>query len=409
LAESPVRLDWPGRAAETWSWLPEEEIEADTLSQIRAVASLEPGFRVAVMPDAHKGYGMPIGCMLATEGVVVPYAVGVDIACGMVAARTTLSVADLGATAIAVALERLYRLVPVGLPTRRDRQQGSHATRQNSSVLREWVSDASMRGDTKGIRDKADHQLGTIGSGNHFLELQVDEPGHLWFMLHTGSRSFGKNICDHWHREALRACEARGSRLPDRDLAYLDVSTTEGRGYLHDMSYAMRFADESRGRIYEHCLETLSGTLGRFDVTAQVETLHNFAAIERHDGRELVVHRKGAVRTMTESGDEALVTIPGSMQTGSYIGRGHASALALDTCAHGAGRKLGRNAVRKAHAGVDIRKEMSGEGIVLVCPPDADVLDESKRAYKDIEDVMHRQRDLVEPVVKLRPLGVLKG
>jgi tRNA-splicing ligase RtcB len=259
------------------------------------------------------------------------------------------------------------------------------------------------------IRERADHQLGTLGSGNHFLELQAEGTGQLWFMLHTGSRSFGKAVCEYWHAVALARADARSARLPNRELAFLDVTGDEGSGYLHDMGFALRYAEESRQRILARTIDALQQTLGPFDVTLTVETHHNFAAIETHDGRDLVVHRKGAVRTTSADGAPTLVTLPGSMQTGSYIGRGRVSALALDTCAHGAGRKLGRSAVRKAHAGVDIRREMEGEGIVLVCPPDADVLDESKRAYKDIEDVMHRQRDLVDPVMKLRPLGVMKG
>jgi tRNA-splicing ligase RtcB len=407
---SPARLEWSGRKAETWSWLPEADIEPETLSQVRDIGALEPAVRVAVMPDAHKGFGMPIGCMLATDGAVVPYAVGNDIGCGMIAARTTLSASNLDVSRVRETLEAIYRLVPVGMPSRRDSRQGAHRARQNSVVLREWASDPGMSGsEIKSIRERADHQLGTLGSGNHFFELQADSAEQLWFMLHTGSRSFGKQLCDHWHMTALASCEARGATLPTRELAYLELGTDEGRAYLHDMTAAMRYAEESRARIYERCVDALTKVVGPFEVRLRVETHHNFAALERHDGRDLVVHRKGAVRTTTLAGDPALVTIPGSMQTGSYIGRGRASALAVDTCAHGAGRKLGRSAVRKAHAGVDIRKEMTEEGIVLVCPPDADVLDESRRAYKDIEDVMHRQGDLVEPVVRLRPLGVLKG
>src|SRR5262249_22151997 len=136
---------------------------------------------------------------------------------------------------------------------------------------------------------------------------------------------------------------------------------------------------------------------------------HNFAAVEEHFGRELVVHRKGAVRTTGDDGSGVFVTIPGSMQTGSYIGRGKANIPALHTCSHGAGRRLGRNAVRREHAGVDIAAEMASQGIVLVCPPESDALDEAGRAYKDIEEVMTLQADLVEPVVKLAPLGVVKG
>jgi tRNA-splicing ligase RtcB len=165
----------------------------------------------------------------------------------------------------------------------------------------------------------------------------------------------------------------------------------------------MRFAEESRARIYECTAQALRDTFGAVDVTQMIETHHNFAAVESRDGRDLLVHRKGAVRTTDATGAGVPVTIPGSMQTGSYIGLGKASVLALDTCSHGAGRKLGRNAVRRANVGVDIQAEM------LVCPEGSDTLDESGRAYKDIEDVMTRQRDLVDPVTKLRPLGVVKG
>ena len=404
----PARLDWPGRVAEAWSWLPEAEIESETLSQVHAIGSLAPAVRVAVMPDAHKGYGMPIGSMLATDGTVVPYAVGVDIGCGMIAARTSLRAHEVPAGAVQRACEGIYRRVPVGLPSRGDPKQGSHSTRQNSAVLREWYDE---RGDahveSSRIRERADRQLGTLGASNHFLEIQADEEGALWFMLHSGSRSFGKAIGDHWARAALEWCERHGHELPDRDLGYLPIDD-DGRSYIEDMDFAIRYAAESRGRMYERCVDAFVEVFGELDVTERIETVHNFAALERHDGRDLVVHRKGAVRTATPDGP-LLVTIPGSMQTASYIGRGKANALALDTCAHGAGRKLGRNAVRRANVGVDIRAEMREQGIVVVCPPDADVLDEAARAYKDIEDVMAYQADLVEPVVKLRPLGVVKG
>jgi tRNA-splicing ligase RtcB len=410
VAGSPVRLEWSGRKAETWSWLPAEEIEPETLQQVRDIGSLDVAVRVAVMPDAHKGYGMPIGCMLATEAAVVPYAVGVDIGCGMIAAKTTLATADATADRVRHALEGIYRRVPVGQPSRRDPKQGSFETRQNSIALREWWADGGQDDAVlRSARERADRQVGTLGGGNHFVELQSDTKGVLWVMLHTGSRSFGKAVCDRWHREALDHCGKSGIDLPSRELAYLDIRTHAGTSYLRDMRYAMRFAEESRARIYESCVEALAETFGGFDVAETVETHHNFAAIETRDGRDLVVHRKGAVRTTDPHGERAVVTIPGSMQTGSYIGLGRQSPIALDTCSHGAGRKLGRNAVRKANLGVDIRAEMSGQGICLVCPEDADSLDESGRAYKDIEDVMARQRDLVDAVVKLRPLGVVKG
>ena len=410
VAGSPARLDWSGRKAETWSWLPPDEIEAETLQQIRDIGSLDVGVRVAVMPDAHKGYGMPIGCMLATDGAVVPYAVGVDIGCGMIAAKTTVDVARITPERIRAALAGIYERVPVGQPTRRDHKQGSFETRQDSVALREWWNDGGQDDPVLcATRERADRQVGTLGGGNHFVELQADADGALWLMLHTGSRSFGKAVCDRWHAEALSRCTNEGVALPNRELAYLDVRSEAGRSYLRDMDYAMRYAEESRARIYEKSLEALRETFGALDAKEMLETHHNFAAAESRDGRDLIVHRKGAVRTTDATGAGVLVTIPGSMQTGSYIGRGKSSALALDTCSHGAGRKLGRNAVRRANVGVDIQAEMLAQGICLVCPEGADTLDESGRAYKDIEDVMTRQRDLVDAVVKLRPLGVVKG
>jgi tRNA-splicing ligase RtcB len=375
---------------------------------VHDVGSLEPATRVAVMPDAHKGYGMPIGTMLATKDAVVPYAVGVDIGCGMIAAKTTLRADEFTAGSIREACEGIYRRVPVGLPNRSDKTRGSHKGRQNSAVLREWhEARGSVHRESSRIRERADRQLGTLGGSNHFLEIQVDTDGDLWFMLHSGSRAFGKAMGDHWAKAAADRCERDGRPIPNRELGYLSMHD-EGPSYVEDMSYAVRFAEESRGRMYERCAEALTEALGSFVVNERIETVHNFAAVEEHDGRELVVHRKGAVRT-TAGGAGLLVTIPGSMQTGSYIGRGKPSALALDTCAHGAGRLLGRSAAREAQMGVDIRADMAAQGVVLVCPPDADVLDEAGRAYKDIEDVMRYQSDLVEPLIRLRPLGVVKG
>jgi tRNA-splicing ligase RtcB len=228
-------------------------------------------------------------------------------------------------------------------------------------------------------------------------------------MVHTGSRAFGKQLCDVHHAAAVEWCQRSHTALPDTELAFLAFDVDEGREYFSDMRYAMRYAEESRGRIERACLEAMAETLGPFEATERIETHHNFASVEKHFGREVVVHRKGAVRTTDGAGAGVLVTIPGSMQTGSYIGRGKPNALALDTCSHGAGRRLGRNAVRREHAGVDIAAEMQREGIVLVCPPGSDALDEAGRAYKDIEEVMSFQRDLVDPVVKLSPLGVVKG
>ena len=394
-------LYFDGRQA--WSWLPREEIEEATLAQISNLTALPCVSHVAVMPDAHKGYGMPIGCVLATKKAVVPYAVGVDIGCGMVAVKTDIPVSSAPGEVIRAALEGIYKNVPVGQPNRTNRNSGSHTERQDSVQLRRWSEDRMFPG-ADGIREHADRQLGTLGGGNHFIELQSDGT-HVWLMLHTGSRSFGKKICDEYHKRALAWCERYYTPLPDKELAFLSLDTQDGRDYLIDMGFAMRFAEESRARIEGASLVAMLDVFGPFAVVQRIETHHNFAAIEKHMGKEMVVHRKGAVST----DGSPLVTIPGSMQTGSYIGRGLPNRLALNTCAHGAGRRLGRNAVRKENVGVDIKSEMEADGIILVCPPESDALDEAGRAYKDIENVMARQSDLVEPVVHLRPLGVVKG
>ncbi len=388
-----------------WSWLPVEDIEPDTLTQITNLANLPGATHVAVMPDAHKGYGMPIGCALATSGTVVPYAVGVDIGCGMIAVRTSLAAVDCANGSIEAALRAIYERVPVGQPTKTDRTAGSHSARQDSTVLRQWIESRGASDPTSStIRERADRQLGTLGGGNHFIELQSDG-SKLWLMLHTGSRSFGKWLCDRYHKIALRWCERYHTPLPDKELAFLSLDTEDGRDYLIDMGFGLRFAEESRARIEVAALDAMRTVFGDFTVDERIDTHHNFAAREKHLGKDVIVHRKGAVSTT----GAPLVTIPGSMQTGSYIGRGIPSKLALDTCSHGAGRRLGRNAVRRDNVGVDIKAEMASEGIILVCPAESDTLDEAGRAYKDIEDVMTRQADLVTPVHKLRPLGVVKG
>jgi tRNA-splicing ligase RtcB len=390
-------------ADKVWSWLPPEDIEPGAMTQIQNVAALPCTAHVAVMPDAHKGYGMPIGCALATRAAVVPYAVGVDIGCGMIAVKTSLGT-SWPRENIQAALVGIFARVPVGQP-KRDRNRGSFTDRQNSSVLREWFEERGPRDpNAHALRERADRQLGTLGGGNHFIELQSDET-NLWLMLHTGSRAFGKHVCDYYHAIAVRECDRHYTPLPDKELAFLLLDSVDGKDYMLDMQFAMRFAEESRARIKTQALEALTETFGAFDVLDTIETHHNFAAVEQHLGKPLVVHRKGAVRTTKGP----LVTIPGSMQTGSYIGRGIPNVLALDTCSHGAGRRLGRNQTRRDNVGVDIKAEMAAEGIELVCPPDSDALDEAGRAYKDIENVMRYQADLVEPVVKLTPLGVVKG
>ena len=408
-----------------FSWLPVAEIEEGTMVQINNIAALPCTVHVAVMPDAHKGYGMPIGTALATRNAVVPYAVGVDIGCGMIAAQLPFTAADL-APHLRGILNQILSTVPVGQPTKKDRNAGQHTDRQNSEVLRAWAdadpNSLSTTAFRSGMRERADRQLGTLGGGNHFIELQADDDGGAWLMLHTGSRALGKAICDKYHEYALAMNTRWYSELPDKELAFIPLADDAGWDYMRDMRTAMAFATESRARIEAACLAAIAAA-GLPNVPIQrIETHHNFAAEEMFHGKKVIVHRKGAVKTMVDgtgglspqplSGE--LVTIPGSMQTGSYIGRGrvddhNALILSLSTCAHGAGRRLGRNETKRQNVGVDIRAEMESEGVILVHPDGSDALDEAGRAYKDVDNVMRLQSDLVEPVTHLRPLGVVKG
>lgn len=410
-----------GKYARVFSWLPAEEIEDGAMQQISNLANLPSAVHVAVMPDAHKGYGMPIGTVLATKGTVVPYAVGVDIGCGMVAIKTSLDVANAPRELVKRALDGIYARVPVGQPGRgRDRDAGSFTERQNSEALRAWYEVLPNEWKTK-VRERADRQLGTLGGGNHFIELQSDGE-KVWLMLHTGSRSFGKEICDQYHKIALAQAGRYYTPLPDKELAFLSLEDDDGQDYLSHMGSAMAFAEESRYRIATVCLEAMDEAFGGFDVWGRIETHHNFAAIEHHLGRPLTVHRKGAVKTIDGQGLPLQVTIPGSMQTGSYIGLGKSNVLALNTCSHGAGRRLGRNEAKRQVAAnpmylvgdgepriISIIEQMAAQGIEIATPLTSDVTDEGGFAYKDIESVMKYQEDLVEPIVRLTPLGVVKG
>src|SRR2546426_8380791 len=214
-----ARLDL-GRVP-VWSWLPQNEIEEGALAQIVNLAKLPCAVHIAVMPDCHVGFGMPIGTALATSNAVVPYAVGVDIGCGMIAAQTDIPAERATPAEVRACLEQIYSVVPVGQPTKADRSGGSFTQSQDSEVLRRWIEDWGSRDpESLAIRERADIQVGTLGGGNHFIELQTD--GHtLWLMLHTGSRAFGKFVCDHYHATAVGWGARSFTPLPDQELAVL--------------------------------------------------------------------------------------------------------------------------------------------------------------------------------------------
>jgi len=382
------------------SWAP--NVERSALEQAANLARLPFAIdHVALMPDAHTGYGMPIGGVLFADAAVVPYAIGVDIGCGVAFAETDLTAETLGRRGLRDVLEAIERTVPTGTkshsrPVDRGRAEEQIGLERPASIGRAWWE--------RGV-----DQLGTLGSGNHFLEVQRDGAGRVCVMLHSGSRSLGKAICDDFQRRALAGNLARGDPLPHRELAYLREGTADFDGYWAAMTYARRFAEVNRSRMLDAVEAAFEAhtRIRRFERLVDIH--HNDAARETHlvggGRREGLVHRKGAVRA--RAGEPVLV--PGSMETASYVGEGLGNPGAFETCQHGAGRAMSRTAARKARRAPAVLAAMEAEGILLLAGDRGAVAEEAGFAYKDIEVVMAASADLVRPVRRLTPLGVLKG
>jgi tRNA-splicing ligase RtcB len=377
-------------------WLPDdEELPEDCMQQARNLANLPVARKwIAVMPDCHLGYGMPIGGVLATRDAVVPNAVGVDIGCGMIAVRiNNLSRAELSPEVLQSWRVETHKRVPVGM-----------ASHQHPQGIPEGLNPMKVffEGSVSwGLSDLIARQVGTLGGGNHFIELQYDEATEeVWLMLHSGSRGLGKTICDFYHTRAKAYMQEFHTALPDLDLSFLPKGTSEFQNYIDEMEFAMRFAEANRQAMFEATMDALSKVLGRSAGCSDlVDTHHNFARMEHHYGENLMVHRKGAVHA------KGRVTIPGSMGTASYIGLGLQNAESFETCSHGAGRLLGRKAANRTITREQAEESMHG---VVFGIRDGD-FDEMPAAYKDVHAVMAAQSDLVEPVVRLRPLAVVKG
>ncbi len=382
-----------------WGQVEELTKQEGAITQARNLADHPAATQhVALMPDFHLGYGMPVGGVFAAKNAVVPNAVGVDIGCGMMAVKTDMEAASLDRDTLEKIRQAIMWRVPVGFNHHKSQQDlwtGADYEPTRVSVL-----------ETHYIA--AHYQIGTLGSGNHFIELQKDDDGHLWIMVHSGSRNIGKQVCDYFDRKAIEYCEANHIDLPPPDkgqkrpsLAFLPLDTAEGQQYIMAMLWCMQFASESRERminaVYGAMTEVLKGW--KWNVEEITMTHHNYAAEEFHNGEIVVVHRKGAVKA------HGRVIIPGSMGTASYIATGLYNPESFGTCSHGAGRIMGRNEANRIISHEDAVKAM--EGVVFgVRQGD---YDEMPQAYKDIHQVMLNQADLVTPKDILKPLAVVKG
>jgi tRNA-splicing ligase RtcB len=376
-------------------WL--DNVEPDTMQQARNLANLPFIHRhVALMPDAHLGYGMPIGGVMATKGVVVPNAVGVDIGCGMCTVRTSLT--SISTENLKRVLGEIRRTVPLGFKHHRHGQN----PRLMPKVDKEQFADMKV---VPREYKSALTQIGTLGGGNHFIEVQKGSDGHLWLMIHSGSRNLGYKVANHYNRLAAELNRKWGSKIsPKWQLAFLPLDEMVGQLYLMEMQYCVDFAYANRLLMMERVKDALQlvSTPVYFDQVINIA--HNYAAREQHFGKEVFVHRKGATRA--REGEIGIV--PGSQGTPSYLVRGKGNEESFTSCAHGAGRKMGRKQAQRQLDLQQERKRLEEQGILHSIRHTRD-LDEAAGAYKDIDQVIDNQLDLVEVLVELKPLAVIKG
>jgi tRNA-splicing ligase RtcB len=349
---------------------------------------------VALMPDAHVGIGATVGSVIPTRGAVIPAAVGVDIGCGMIAAELDVTESQLPDT-LEPLLARIERAVPAGVGRGHDRA-GRPADR--------WLAGHRPATELSGDQSaKAAKQFGTLGSGNHFFELCVDERGRGWVVLHSGSRGIGNQLAQAHIAKARKLAKGAGLVLEDPDLAYFVQGTAEFDAYIADMLWAQEYAKANRDQMMDAGLGEVFAFLGFGAETQRINCHHNFTEREVHSGRQLWVTRKGAIRA--DVGD--LGVIPGSMGTASYIVKGKGNATSWRSCAHGAGRRHSRTQARKLFNSADLTTQMSGK--VWLASRAKALVDEIPTAYKDIDQVMADQADLVEVLHTLHQVLNYKG
>jgi len=395
------------------TWLDVSELEDGALKQALNLSKLPFLHKhVALMPDCHQGYGMPIGGVIATKGVVIPNAVGVDIGCGMCAQKTNLI--DLHTDAIKAIMGKIREQVPVGFNRHKDAQCDSLMPINEYGPYSEDFQ--KLYPVVSREYNSALTQLGTLGGGNHFIEIQKGRDSHIWVMIHSGSRNLGKKVADYYNGIAKLANEDWCSQVPrEYDLAFLPINRDAAKSYMREMQYCVDFALANRrlmmGRIMRIIHDFMAdgarfmGTT--FPVRQEGEMIniaHNYAAWESHFNKNVIVHRKGA----TLAREDTIGIIPGSQGTKSYIVRGLGNADSFTSCSHGAGRRMGRNDARKNLNLTEEIKKLDDQGIIHGIRTEAE-LDEAAGAYKDIEEVMNNQTDLVEITEELTPMAVIKG
>jgi RNA-splicing ligase RtcB len=376
-----------------WSWAtdldPQTQAQAHRASRLPIVEG-----HVALMPDAHLGIGATVGSVIPTAGAIIPSAVGVDIGCGMAALQTDLHANDLPDD-LGPFLSTLNRVIPAGMGRGHEYQKRS---------VSKWFDDnppASALGEK--LSKTARQQFGSLGSGNHFAEVCLDETDTVWLFLHSGSRGVGNQLAQQHMRVAKQMAGTLDHAVDDPDLAWFVQGTPQFEAYIGDMLWAQAYAFANRDAMLAAMARSFFEFVGTGRSVSRINCHHNFAAREVHDGKELWITRKGAI----EARSGQLGLIPGSMGTRSYVVSGLGSAASYCSCSHGAGRRLSRTAARKQFTSADLAREM-GDRVWLSDRADQ-LVDEIPSAYKNIDDVMAAQRDLVDVVHTLRQILNYKG
>jgi tRNA-splicing ligase RtcB len=381
------------------------DIEATARRQLENVAQLPIIHgHVAAMPDVHAGIGATVGSVIPTRGAIIPAAVGVDLGCGLNAIRLSLTASELP-DSLARVRRAIEAAVPVGFDQHSPRTTGAREKAAKAlegrlaRIVERTPKLKSMQRDfdTTWVR-----QLASLGGGNHFIELCLDESQRVWVMLHSGSRGIGNAIGRHFIERARREMERHDVHLPDRDLAWLEEGTRAFDEYVEAVEWAQDYALANRREMIRLVLGALGAQLPAFEVEAEaIECHHNYVARERHFGVDLFVTRKGAIR----AGRGELGIIPGSMGAKSFIVRGLGNPQSFCSCAHGAGRRMSRAEAKRRFSRADLEQQTAG----VECRKDGDVIDEIPAAYKPIDEVMEDQSDLVEVVHTLKQVVCVKG
>lgn len=388
------KLNISGAKADVLAWV-NHELSVDEHNMLRNVSRLPCLYKhVALMPDAHLGIGSMVGSVVATKDAVIPATVGVDIGCGMAAIKTPFKSGILDGK-LKDLRHQIERTIPVGFNEHRDAVD-------ESLEWEGWKKFGDLHNKVQHRKTKAMNQLGTLGGGNHFVEVCLDTDDNVWLMLHSGSRNIGNEIASR-HIETAKQLH-KLSELPDPNLAYFVQGTEEFKNYWRDLEWAQGYAMKNREIMMNRLMRQFNRMFNDgndFQPEIAVNCHHNYVSPEVHFGEEVYITRKGAIRA-----DQGVYgIIPGSMGAKSFIVKGLGNPQSFNSCSHGAGRKMSRTAAKKKFTTADLAAQTAG----VECRKDAGVVDEIPGAYKDIDEVMRNQSDLVEVVAQLKQVVCVKG